>query len=683
MCAESDQDQERQVTDQLPSSNAHSIRDVLGTILRTYQQARTQLPFGGENRVSELFRVLRESVEVSPPVASHEHLKVVASYGKGNWATIPWLSVLDRRETSSTQRGVYVVYLFSEAGDGVYLTLAQGVTEFDTLHRKEAVRRLNQRADEARGRILHLSDAGFDFSAGIDLRSKHAKARMYEASTIASKYYPLDAIPSDSELIADLGQVLRAYDVLVSSQTKRETEPTEKLALVGTWNSIRHDVDRVRHAIESDGAWASGWTFRLREGVRDELSKGFTLYINGGDRKVVARARVVELLCAPTSDGMANPWSELQGSGEGSSRFNDSANGGYKTWFKLDAIELIEPFSADSLHLVEGLSSPKNLINQNAFGYVFERVLTPWEVDDSGQFASGQDSTSEPELDLNMSWLAAETLLPDNVLNGMIDSLRGSQPQLILAGPPGTSKTWVAQRLATYLTRGRKSAVRVVQFHPSYTYEAFIEGLRPVPGRSGVSFEVTPGVVLQVVHDMRVSGHLNDPNYPYVIIMDEANRANLPRVMGELLYLMEYRDQGISLQLSRDFKLPSNLIFIATMNTADRSVRSIDAAMRRRFDIFELGPDTDVLEQYLEANKIERAQDLLDGLSRLNEHLGNHLDRHHTIGHSFFMRPDMSPVVLQEVWKRKLLPLIEEYYYDQPDGMDPLSVDQLWANYVE
>lgn len=671
------------MTAHVPSQRSGSIRDLFQTILSRYQVSRSAIPFGGDNEVAEAFRALRDVVEERSPVAAHPYLNVVASYGKGNWATIPWLSILDSRETTSTQRGVYVVYLFSEGGDGVYLTLAQGVTEFDTLHRKEAVRKLSQRAGEARKLIPALVDEGFDFSSQIDLRSKHPKARMYEASTIASKYYPVDAIPTDADLVEDLRAVLHAYDVLVSSQANRNMAPSEKLALLGTWSSILHDVDAVRKAIESDGAWANGWTFRLREGVREDLSKGFTLYINGGKRQVVARARVVELICAPTPDGMANPWFELQGSGEGSGRFNDSANGGYKTWFKLDAIELIEPFSADSLRIVEGLSTPQNVINQNAFGYVFERVLTPWEVDERGQFSGGQDRVPEPELDLDLPWLAAETLLPDNVLNGMIDSLRGSQPQLILAGPPGTSKTWVAQRLATYLTRGRKSAVRVVQFHPSYTYEAFIEGLRPVPGRSGVSFEVTPGVVLQVVHDMRVSGHLNDPNYPYVIIMDEANRANLPRVMGELLYLMEYRDQGISLQLSKDFKLPSNLIFIATMNTADRSVRSIDAAMRRRFDIFELGPDTDVLKQYLEANNVARAQDLLDGLSRLNEHLGNHLDRHHTIGHSFFMRPDMSPAVLREVWKRKLFPLIEEYYYDQPDGMDPLSVDQLWPNYVE
>lgn len=164
--------------------------------------------------------------------------------------------------------------------------------------------------------------------------------------------------------------------------------------------------------------------------------------------------------------------------------------------------------------------------------------------------------------------------------------------------------------------------------------------------------------------------------------MDEANRANLPRVMGELLYLLEYRDQAISLQLSKEFKLPSNLMFIATMNTADRSIRSIDAAMRRRFEIFELAPDAAVLERYLSSIALPSAA-VIEGLSRLNGHLARDLDRHHTIGHSFFMRNDMSPKVLREVWTRKLLPLIEEYYYDQPDGMGSLSVNQLWPDYAD
>ncbi len=674
------------MTDRLPTSRTQGLRNMLGTILRTYQQARSEVSFGGENEVSEVFRELREAVERIPTVAGNQHLKVVASYGKGNWATIPWLSILDRRETTTTQRGVYVVYLFSEAGDGVYLTLAQGVTELESLHRKEAVRKLNYRADGVRALIPSLAGAGFDFSAGIDLRSKGSKARMYEASTIASKYYGVDELPSDESLIADLDAALQAYGAVVDAYKGRVAPGLERrVALVGTWGTISRDFSSVRESIDSNGGWASGWTFKLREGLRDELSRGFTLYINGGGRKIVARARVGALRCAPSADGMANPWPSLPGTHDEGNRFNDSANGAYKTWFKVEAIEFIDPFPVEELELVDGFSTSLSVVNQNAFGYVYERLKDSWPGDDDGQDAAGGDGSTisaEPEPDLDMSWLAAETLLTEEALGSMINCLRGSQPQLILAGPPGTSKTWVAQKLATYLTNGRKGAVRLVQFHPSYTYEAFIEGLRPVAGPSGVSFDVTAGVVLQVVRDMHKAGHLNDPDHPYVIIMDEANRANLPRVMGELLYLLEYRDQAISLQLSKEFKLPSNLMFIATMNTADRSIRFIDAAMRRRFEIFELAPDAQVLERYLSSIALPSAA-VIEGLSRLNGHLTRDLDRHHTIGHSFFMRNDMSPKVLREVWTRKLLPLIEEYYYDQPDGMGSLSVNQLWPDYAD
>lgn len=659
---------------------------MLGTILRTYQQARSEVSFGGENQVSEVFRVLREAVEGIPTVAGNQYLKVVASYGKGNWATIPWLSILDRRETTTTQRGIYVVYLFSEAGDGVYLTLAQGVTELESLHRKEAVRKLNERADGVRALIPSLAGAGFDFSAGINLRSKSSKARMYEASTIASKYYGVDELPSDESLIADLDAALRAYGAVVDAHKGRVASGLEgRVALVGTWGTISRDFSSVRESIDSNGGWASGWTFRLREGVRDELSRGFTLYINGGRRQIVARARVGALRCAPSADGMANPWPSLPGTQDEGNRFNDSANGAYKTWLKIEAIEFIDPFPVEELELVDGFSTSNSVVNQNAFGYVYERLKNSWPGNDDGQDAAdadGSTNSAEPELDLDMVWLEAETLLTEEALGSMIDCLCGSQPQLILAGPPGTSKTWVAQKLATYLTNGRKGAVRLVQFHPSYTYEAFIEGLRPVAGPSGVSFDVTAGVVLQVVRDMRQAGHLNDPDHPYVIIMDEANRANLPRVMGELLYLLEYRDQAISLQLSKEFKLPSNLMFIATMNTADRSIRSIDAAMRRRFEIFELAPDAEVLGRYFSSIALPSTA-VIEGLSRLNGHLTRDLDRHHTIGHSFFMRNDMSPKVLREVWMRKLLPLIEEYYYDQPDGMGSLSVNQLWPDYAD
>ena len=115
---------------------------------------------------------------------------------------------------------------------------------------------------------------------------------------------------------------------------------------------------------------------------------------------------------------------------------------------------------------------------------------------------------------------------------------------------------------------------------------------------------------------------------PYVLIIDEMNRANLPRVFGDLMYLLEYRDEPIDLQYSRGFRLPCNLLFIGTMNTADRSIRSIDIALRRRFQVFECPPDVRILERYYESNGTNHVPDLFTGFVRLNEELQEYLDKH-------------------------------------------------------
>src|SRR5207244_9018731 len=123
-----------------------------------------------------------------------------------------------------------------------------------------------------------------------------------------------------------------------------------------------------------------------------------------------------------------------------------------------------------------------------------------------------------------------------------------------------------------------------------------------------------------------------------VLIIDEMNRANLPKVLGELLYLFEYRHETIHLQYSPQFQLPLDLLFIGTMNTADRSIRSIDIALRRRFDVFELRPDSELLRRhYSEGGRELLIQKFVEGFDALNAALSLQLDRHHTIGHAFFM----------------------------------------------
>jgi 5-methylcytosine-specific restriction endonuclease McrBC GTP-binding regulatory subunit McrB len=182
---------------------------------------------------------------------------------------------------------------------------------------------------------------------------------------------------------------------------------------------------------------------------------------------------------------------------------------------------------------------------------------------------------------------------------------------------------------------------------------------------------VIPGVVVKIAEEMRSKPQRR------VLIIDEMNRANLSRVFGELMYLFEYRDQKIDLQYSKDFSLPVGLLFIGTMNTADRSIRSIDIALRRRFDVFECKPDAGILERFFSTHQNE-VPTLLDGFNALNEELTKQLDRHHTIGHTFFMQERLTQERLREVWDRKLGPLIEEYFFDQPNLASEFTLDRFW-----
>lgn len=290
------------------------------------------------------------------------------------------------------------------------------------------------------------------------------------------------------------------------------------------------------------------------------------------------------------------------------------------------------------------------------------------------------DESFEPIGPVSDAELADQTLLDQPVLESLVEGIQRGSGQVIFAGPPGTGKSHLAMALARFICQGVPGSLEVVQFHPSFSYESFVEGIRPVTRRgSGVEFVRKDGVVLDVVRRMKERGHIGADAPPYVILIDEINRANLPRVLGELMFLLEYRGKTIRLQYSKRFSLPENLFFVGTMNTADRSIRSIDIALRRRFDMFELAPSSRVLSRFLDRNPSE-VRGLVDGLEKLNNDLREEkLDRHHAIGHTFLMRPGLTWQGLELLWQRKIFPLIEEYFFDQPDIAASFTLQRYWS----
>ncbi|MEE9964534.1 MAG: AAA family ATPase [Propionicimonas sp.] len=291
-----------------------------------------------------------------------------------------------------------------------------------------------------------------------------------------------------------------------------------------------------------------------------------------------------------------------------------------------------------------------------------ERMLEKPEINTLDSPAS-TTIADRPALREATDELARALNVDQDWLTECIELLR-DRPQLVFYGPPGTGKTYIAQHLAAHLAGDN---VRLVQFHPAYSYEDFFEGYRPIEEGG---FKLKPGPLRKTVDAAR-----DNPSTPYFLIIDEINRGNLAKVFGELYFLLEYRSQNVDLLYATDddigFTLPENVFIIGTMNTADRSIALVDAAMRRRFAFVRLHPSEpptrDVLRRWLVGNDLDATvADLLDELNARIE------DPDFKIGPSYFMRPVIhAPGGLERAWRTAILPLLEEHHYG--DGIDVLA----------
>ncbi|HEY2961661.1 MAG TPA: DUF3578 domain-containing protein [Pyrinomonadaceae bacterium] len=202
------------------------IKTAFDSILSNYLRARLK-PFGREHTLWRVFEDL--SSRFQRHVKNHPGLKAKWGVGKGNWARVPWIAFLDKRETESTQYGIYPVYLFREDLSGVYLALNQGITRLKEKHGTPESRRI---LSERARRLLRdtpaidaLKDAGFSLDNRMDLHTSGGLERDYEASTIGYKLYRRGEIPKDVEILNDLEQLLSAYDQYLERQPFREEEP--------------------------------------------------------------------------------------------------------------------------------------------------------------------------------------------------------------------------------------------------------------------------------------------------------------------------------------------------------------------------------------------------------------------------------------------------------------------------
>ena len=256
-----------------------------------------------------------------------------------------------------------------------------------------------------------------------------------------------------------------------------------------------------------------------------------------------------------------------------------------------------------------------------------------------------------------------------------IEALLNDKKQVIFQGPPGTGKTYVAQKLANHLA-GSEERVTLVQFHPSYAYEDFVQGFRPTLEAGQPGFKLKDGPLRQAAERARQD---EDRNIKHFLIIDEINRGQLSKVLGELYFLLEYRDKEMRLQYSDEpFSLPENLYIIGTMNTADRSIALVDAALRRRFYFVEFHPDREPVKSVLRRWLNDNASDMkwvANVVERANERLKD--DRHAAIGPSYFMKDGLNEDMVERIWKHSVLPYIEERRFGGDEVSEDFDLEKL------
>lgn len=295
------------------------------------------------------------------------------------------------------------------------------------------------------------------------------------------------------------------------------------------------------------------------------------------------------------------------------------------------------------------------------------------DEEDEDENAGAIESKITPEFnpDFSLTDCERETFHSEVELQSWIQAIHRKK-QVIFYGPPGTGKTYLAKHLAQHLLSGSDGIQTLIQFHPAYTYEDFIQGIRPQTGANGLEYPLKPGRFLEFCDKAR------DRNGICVLIIDEINRANLAQVFGELMYLLEYRDdQDFTLAGGQPFSIPANVRILGTMNTADRSIALVDHALRRRFAFIPLYPDFEILRKYHQnrgtyGNLIEN---LIEQLKNLNQTIG---DRNYHLGTSFFLCETLTEE-LPAIWQLEIEPYLEEYFFDQPEIVDQYRWETLKA----
>lgn len=559
------------------------LSEALVGILKEYGAARDGGAMSKQHPVADRFRVAVESLRESLPVKSRPNIKVVHSTGKGNWAAVPWISLLDVRETDTTQRGRYVVFLFREDCTGVYLTLNQGVTEpISELGRPAGRLRLRERAAEMRRALPDLTEKGFFLNDEIRLKPDGLGAD-YEASTIAHKFYPANAIPPDRDLQVDLEAILGAYDRVLNISTPAVTKAR---AWIFQSNPDIFDVVAAARGLRE-------LTWLVRRHAAD-IHVGDSVYLweSGPSAGIVATAEVIAKVVNREEDPASAPFM----------RKAETLTGPQPR--ALLRITRVLDETLSKTRLVEDPTFADLSFLKAPMGTNFAITEAHRKAIDAMLDATSARSLGPEELCSSFSLALRASGLSFGVQHGgIVRSFFCSvlaKPFVILTGLSGSGKTQLALKLGEWLGERR---YRVVPVRPDWTGPESLLGyedaLLPVDhGRRAWHVPDALELMLRAAQD---------PQRPYLLVLDEMNLAHVERYFADVLSGVESREAVLpNLQQEADGywrvphaqsairTMPRNLIIVGTVNV-DETTYMFSPKVLDRANTIEFRVPTDAL----------------------------------------------------------------------------------------
>lgn len=606
--------------------------------------------------------VKNKMVEELKKIEELNGFKIEGSIGNGQFASIPWVAIMNKEVTEQASQGFYIVFLFSADGERVYLTLNQAANYFkEKKLRKQDIAKVSKS-------IYEILDSPESELVDIDLKSETLLGKGYEKTTISGFEYYINDMPDSSVIESDIMKVLNDYEQLVAKykengknldQFYQDISKAQYNKYQLFKNLFRNFVKQSQTNITSN----EKSTEIKHEGLEDVKVTKIKDYNS------------IQLDNVDLHVHLFNSGQYGRKSGNGSGKipyicykFSNARWATIRTTFENYKMTTARLTLWDEIGQKEQETGQSyNLVDMDLFSDNPPNEYLKQFYDDYMSYKNEMDP-----------------MLESGIVKEITEKLVKSK-NIILRGAPGTGKSYLAKAIASKIIGLSNEKLEsseqfeFVQFHPNYDYTDFVEGIRPIiDDDENMGFKLKPGIFktfcekaikTQNSFDEVGEKHENAHNdKKYVFVIDEINRGEISKIFGELFFSIDPSYRGITGAVktqysnmeskSDKFYIPDNVYIIGTMNDIDRSVDTFDFAMRRRFRFVEIkaNENIDMLESLGNKKKeaITRMTNLNDAISRVDE-----LDSNYHIGAAYFLK--LKDLNFEELWGDYLEPLLSDY----------------------